>query len=135
MQPLGFLLLLPWVFVAVCASLQLQRVGAPLCCGAWAPHCSGLSCCGAQALGTWAQQVRLRGLSLQDMWDLPRSGIRPMSPALVGRFLTTGPPGKSHWIPFFNQCSAEELLSCFQSFTMHTVPQFVILHMCKDIIG
>ena len=29
------------------------------------------------------------------MWDLPRSGIKPMSPALAGRFLTTGLPGKS----------------------------------------
>ena len=28
------------------------------------------------------------------MWDLPRPGIKPMSPALAGRFLTTGPPGK-----------------------------------------
>ena len=28
------------------------------------------------------------------MWDLPRSGIEPMSPALAGRFFTTQPPGK-----------------------------------------
>ena len=27
--------------------------------------------------------------------NLPRPGIEPMFPALVGRFLTTGPPGKS----------------------------------------
>ena len=26
-----------------------------------------------------------------------RPGIEPASPALQGRFLTTGPPGKSHW--------------------------------------
>ena len=30
------------------------------------------------------------------MWDLPGPGIEPMSPALAGGFLTTGPPGKSH---------------------------------------
>ena len=29
------------------------------------------------------------------MWDLPGPGIKPVSPALAGRFLTTGPPGKS----------------------------------------
>ena len=29
------------------------------------------------------------------MWDLPGPGIKPMSPALAGGFLTTGPPGKS----------------------------------------
>ena len=28
------------------------------------------------------------------MWNLPRPGIEPMSPALAGRFLTSGPPGK-----------------------------------------
>ena len=29
------------------------------------------------------------------MWDLPRPGIKPTSPALAGRFLTTAPPGRS----------------------------------------
>ena len=29
------------------------------------------------------------------MWDLPRPGLEPMSPALADRFLTTGPPGKT----------------------------------------
>ena len=29
------------------------------------------------------------------MWDRPRPGIEPVSPALAGRFLTTAPPGKS----------------------------------------
>ena len=28
------------------------------------------------------------------MWDLPRPGLEPMSPALAGRFSTTVPPGK-----------------------------------------
>ena len=28
------------------------------------------------------------------MWDLPESGIEPMSPALAGEFFTTEPPGK-----------------------------------------
>ena len=28
------------------------------------------------------------------MWDLPRPGLEPMSPALAGGFLTTLPPGK-----------------------------------------
>ena len=28
------------------------------------------------------------------MWDLPRAGLEPVSPALAGRFLTTEPPGK-----------------------------------------
>ena len=28
------------------------------------------------------------------MWDLPRPGVEPVSPALAGRFSTTVPPGK-----------------------------------------
>ena len=28
------------------------------------------------------------------MWDLPRAETEPMSPALAGGFLTTGPPEK-----------------------------------------
>ena len=57
----------------------------------WASHCSGFSC-GSQlwehrlnSCGTWAE-------FLQSMWDLPESGIKPMSPA--GGFLTTEPLGK-----------------------------------------
>ena len=41
-----------------------------------------LSNCGSQA-------QLLRG-----MWDLPRPGLEPVSPALAGRFSTTVPPGK-----------------------------------------
>ena len=55
----------------------------------------GLTSCGLRALecrlsscGTWA-------LLLRDMWDLPRPGLEPMSPALAGGFLTTVPTGKS----------------------------------------
>ena len=29
------------------------------------------------------------------LWDLPRPGIKPMSPAWAGRFLATGPPERS----------------------------------------
>ena len=29
------------------------------------------------------------------MWDLPRPGLEPVSPALAGRFSTTAPPGKA----------------------------------------
>ena len=44
--------------------------------------------------GSWAQLLR-------GMWDLPRPGLEPMSPALAGRFSTTAPPGKPQLI-FFN---------------------------------
>ena len=41
-----------------------------------------LSSCGSQA-----QLLRV-------MWDLPRPGLEPVSPALAGRLSTTAPPGK-----------------------------------------
>ena len=34
------------------------------------------------------------------MWDLPRPGLEPVSPALAGRFSTTAPPGKPQCIFF-----------------------------------
>ena len=35
-----------------------------------------------------------RAQLLRGMWDLPRSGLEPVTPALAGRFSTTAPPGK-----------------------------------------
>ena len=35
-----------------------------------------------------------RAQLLCGMWDIPRPGLKPMSPALAGRFSTTAPPGK-----------------------------------------
>ena len=97
-------------------------MGAILRCSAWASHCGGFSCCGAWALGMRASVVVARGLSscgsqalelrlsrcgtraqlLRGMWDLPRAGLEPMSPALAGGFLTTAPPGKPKALFFKN---------------------------------
>ena len=50
------------------------------------------------------------GFPRQDYWsglpfpspaDLPDLGIKPVSPALAGRFFTAEPPGKSPILPFF----------------------------------
>ena len=35
-----------------------------------------------------------RAQSLHGMWDPPRPGLEPVSPALAGRFSTTAPQGK-----------------------------------------
>ena len=63
--------------------------------GMWAPRCSDSSC-GAQVLGAWASGVAVScgtwALLHQSMWDLPGPGMEPVSSALAGRFLTTGPP-------------------------------------------
>ena len=63
-------------------------MGATLHGGVRASHCGGFSCCGAQALGTWASVVVADGLSSCGMWDLPRPGLEPMSPALAGEDFT-----------------------------------------------
>ena len=39
-----------------------------------------------------------RALLLRGMWDLPRPGLEPVSPALASRFSTTVPPGKPYAI-------------------------------------
>ena len=46
------------------------------------PQTRRLSSCGSRAQ------------SLRGMWDLPRPGLEPVSPAPAGRFSTTAPPGK-----------------------------------------
>ena len=44
----------------------------------------------------WAQELWPRGLVVLKYEILvPQPGIKPKSPELQGRFLTTGPPGKS----------------------------------------
>ena len=39
-----------------------------------------------------------RAQLLHGMWDLPRPGLKPVSPALAGRLSTTAPPGKPETI-------------------------------------
>ena len=69
-------------------------------CGAWASHCSGFSC-GAWALGLGLSTCVLQAQLPLGIQDRPGPGIKPMSPALAGRFLTTGPPEKSQAHLFF----------------------------------
>ena len=56
----------------------------------------GLSSCSSQdpedKFNSCGTQVQL----LRSMWNLPRLGIEPISPALAGSFLPTVPPGESH---------------------------------------
>ena len=82
-----------------------------------ASHCSGFSCCGAQALE--ASVVAALRLSSCGLWTLEcgsvvvehallwhvgssRLGVELESPALAGRFLTIGPPEKSSGQSFDN---------------------------------
>ena len=69
---------------------MLQEAFPSLC--EWASHHCGFLCCRAWAPGL--QELSLRPQLPCDMCDLLRPGIKPMSLALQGRFLSTGPPGK-----------------------------------------
>ena len=61
-------------------------------CGSWAPGHMGSVVCSMQALSVVA--CRLSCPAACGIL-VPRPRIEPMSPALEGRFFTTGPPGKS----------------------------------------
>ena len=88
-----------FIFIFGCTSLMftgflsLWRARSTLPYSSQSSHCGGLSCCGAEALecrhscGAWASQ-------LCGMRDLPLLAIKPVFPALAGRFLSTAPPGK-----------------------------------------
>ena len=56
-----------------------------------------------------------RAKLLRGMWDLPRPGLEPVSPALAGRFSTTAPPGKP-WGCFL--ITAELYFSCHGQFAL-----------------
>ena len=77
-----------------CADFSLVAASAGFSCyRARPPGCTGFIIC-----GTRAQQFRLRNHGarpwlLSGMWDLPRSGIEPVSLALEGGVFTTEPRG------------------------------------------
>ena len=49
-----------------------------------------------------------RAQLLRGMWDPPRPGLEPVSPALAGRLSTTAPPGKPFSQPF-DQTEASQI--------------------------
>ena len=88
----------PSPVVASWVTPQLWRVGLLSSCGARASLV-------AEALGTQTSQRTGQELCmwvslLQGRWRLPRPGVKPLSPALVGGFSRTIPPGKSNNVYF-----------------------------------
>ena len=96
-----YLFLLCWVFVSV-RGLSLIVASR----GHSSSQCAGLSPLQPLLLrSTGSRQRRLsncgsRAQLLRGMWDLPRPGLEPVSPALAGRFSTTAPPGKPRFPSF-----------------------------------
>ena len=50
-----------------------------------------------------------RAQALRGMWDLPKPGLEPVSPALAGRLSTTAPPGKPRTCRVLNNTSRPQI--------------------------
>ena len=83
---------------------------------------------GSRAKGLSSHGVR--AWLLQGVWHLPRPGIEPMSPALVGRLLTTEPPGTS----YSSNIRQTEIRTPFDVFSAQTMILHLVLvpHMKTD---
>ena len=82
------------VLVFVAASPQASHCGGFSCCKVRALGCVGFINCGSQALERGLNNCGTQASLLRGVWNLPGSGIEPVSPALAGRFFTTELPGK-----------------------------------------
>ena len=105
--------------------LQLWQVGATLHRGVQAPHRQGLSLrsTGSRRAGS---AVAVHGPKpLRSMWDPPRPGPEPTSPALAGRLSTTAPPGKPNisfitiFVDNFHKISTHILFRFLQLIIFH----------------
>ena len=110
-------------FLLWVAFLQLQRAGATLvslrgllvaAASLVAEHrlqgvqasvvvAHGLGSCGSRALEHRLNNCGAPAQLLHGMWDLPRSGIQLVSPALQSRFLTTGPTGNPLCVQIYKE--------------------------------
>ena len=70
-----------------------------------------------------------RAQLLRGMWDLPRPGLEPVSPALAGRFSTTAPPGKPS--PLSLTWKTESNSEPIHSFTIYCL--LCIRHYMEEI--
>ena len=87
-------------FIFGCVGSLLWCVGfslrGPLLLRSTGSRRRGFSSCGSQALERRLSSCGAQAYLLRGMWDLPRPGLEPVSPALAGGFLTTVPPGKPY---------------------------------------
>ena len=68
-----------------------------------------------------------RAQLLRGMWDLPRPGLEPVSPALAGRFSTTAPPGKPHLILLKREFRSQNVKVPYPSdFPIKVRPQLIL---------
>ena len=96
-----FIYLFIYLFLAVLGLRFCARAFSS--CGEWGPlfiAARGPLTVAASPIAEHKLQMRRlsscgpRAQLLRGMWDPPRPGFEPVSPALAGRFSTTAPPGK-----------------------------------------
>ena len=93
-----------WVFISVRGLSLAVASGGPLFIAVRRPFTVVASLIAEHRL----QSRRLsncgsRAQLLRGMWDPPRPGLEPASPALAGRLSTTAPPGKPFFV-YFKKC-------------------------------
>ena len=76
-----------------------------------------------------------RAQLLHGMWDPPRPGLEPVSPALAGRFSTTAPPGKPLAIFLMTPNTLLEISGVADSaallaVVMYTFPPELLIRYC-----
>ena len=74
---------------------------------------------------SWAQLLR-------GMWDLPRPGLEPVSPALAGRFSTTAPPGKPSNGLLIEESNSSLWTQFLAESLLQTVHECVLWILCRD---
>ena len=79
-------------------------------------YITSFSSCGSWALEHWLSSCGTWVSLPCGMWNLTRPRIKLMSPALAGRFLTTGPSGRSVF-PFLNRRLTYRCISYFPTET------------------
>ena len=100
-----------YLFIHGCAGSSPPCEGLLSSCGKWGPLFIAvrgpLTIAASLVVEHRLQMRRLsscgsRAQLLRGLWDLPRPGIEPVSPALAGRLSTTAPPGKPRGFIFKN---------------------------------
>ena len=131
-----FIYLFIYLFIFDCAGSSV-RARAFSSCGKWGPLFIAvrgplfivmrgpLTIAAPPVAGHRLQARRLsscgsRAQLLRGVWDPPRPGLEPMSPALAGRFSTTAPPGKP--------CAAFLQTLCHPVFPIHRCDRHLDLY-------
>ena len=92
-----------WVFVSVRGLSLVVASGGPLFIAVRGPLTIAASPVAEHRLQTRRlSNCGSRAQPLRGMWDPPRPGLEPTSPALAGRLSTTAPPGKPLFYQFFS---------------------------------